>query len=209
MLVAPICALIKKLYMQELIGKPATDGIVFKEYIKELGSVVAFRSLDLDHDLELVHQWVNAEYARRFWGLRGKPEMIRKVYAAAMANPDTHAFIGLIEDQPFCQIDVYAVKEDELQEHIEWEAHDAGFHILMCPPRQMKRRWSYWAIKCFQQYYFSQENAQRLFAEPDQHNHPANQLAINTGFNFVKSAALSYKTANIYSITREDFYANK
>lgn len=191
--------------MQQLIGKPATPGIVFKQFIKELGSAVSFRSLGLDQDLDLIHQWVNAEYAKRFWGLRGNPDMIRKVYAAAMVNPNTHAFIGMIEDQPFCQIDLYAVKGDELEQHIDWQPDDAGFHILMCPPRQMKRRWSYWAIKCFQQYYFSHEGAQRLFAEPDQMNYPANQLAINTGFTFINSAELSYKTANIYCITREQF----
>lgn len=188
--------------MHPLICKPPTRGIVFKEFVSELGTTIAFRSLDLNRDLQLIYQWVNAEYAKRFWGLRGTPQAIRSAYSAALDSPNAHAFIGLIEDQPFCQIDAYAIIGDELENHIDAQEGDAGFHLLMCPPRQMKRRWSYWAIKCFQQYYFSHGQARRLFAEPDQQNYPANQLAINTGFAFLKTAELSYKTANIYCITK-------
>lgn len=192
--------------MHPLIGKPTHEDTVFEKPVTELNAVVAFRSLDPAKDLHLLHTWMNAEYARRFWGLRGSPETIQHVYATAMASPQAHAFIGLIDGEPFCQVDAYAISGDELENHIaDAGAGDAGMHILMCPPRQMKRRWSYWAIKCFQQYYFFQEGACRLFAEPDQRNHPANQLAINTGFRLVSTIELSYKTANLYGLTREAF----
>jgi hypothetical protein len=188
--------------------KPSLDTssteILFSRYVTELQSTFSFRSLDLSQDLELIHAWVNKTYAQRFWQLAGSVGMLENIYGTVLANPMVHSFIGLVDEKPICQIDVYAVQADELAEHIDVQGEDCGLHLLMCPPREMQKGWSYYALRVFQEFYFSFEQAKRLFAEPDRENRAANQLAMNTGFHFLKTIELSYKTANLYCIGRKD-----
>lgn len=184
-------------------GHPAAA--LYEEYIPELQATLSFRSLDLSLDLDMIYGWVNKVYAQKFWQLAGSKAMMENIYTSVLENPQVHSFIGLIEEKPVCQIDAYMVAADELAAHMDHRPGDAGLHLLMCPPREMQRGWSYYALKCFQQYFFSFDQAGCLYAEPDQENTLANKLATETGFQFVKTIQLSYKTANLYSISREQF----
>lgn len=187
--------------------KPATlsTAILFRQWVAELQATFSLRSLNLSTDSSLLYKWVTKAYAQKFWQLIGSRTAMERIYGDVLSNPQAHSFIGLIDDTPICQIDVYSVQADELARHIDADPMDAGLHLLMCPPREMRRGWSYYALKLFQQYYFSFEQSGTLYAEPDKDNHPANQLATHTGFRFLKTIELSYKTANLYAISRQDF----
>jgi len=194
--------------LSRLLLKPAPHSKeqgLFSRHVPELNAFVTFRSLDLSLDLDLIYQWVTKAYTQKFWQLNRSKDVIEKIYRDVLDNPQAHSFIGMIDGKPICQIDVYMVMADELAAHVESGPTDAGMHLLMCPPREMRKGWSWYAIKLFQQYYFSVDQSGTLYAEPDQANHPANQLAINTGFRFLKTIELSYKTANLYCMHREDF----
>lgn len=184
---------------------PDPGRTLYEQYVPELRATLSLRSLDLALDLDMIYGWVNKAYAQRFWQLHGTPAVIEHIYRNVLENTQVHSFIGAVDGKAVCQIDAYAVAADELASHVELEPGDSGLHLLVCPPREMQRGLSYYALRCFQQYYFSFDEAGRLFAEPDQENTLANKLAIDTGFRFVKTIQLSYKTANLYSITREQF----
>lgn len=181
------------------------DHVLFTRQVQELGASLSFRSLDIRHDTDMIFNWVNKAYAQKFWQLKATRSVIENIYRAVLENPQAHSFIGLIGEKPICQVDVYTVGADELVEHVKVEPGDCGLHLLMCPPREMQKGWSYYALRCFQEFYFSSEQTGRLFAEPDSENYHANQLATNTGFRFLKSIDMSYKTANLYCLHREDF----
>lgn len=185
-----------------LFLKTTEAGTIFTCSPKEIDADVSFRSLNLDSDIDLIHDWANKEYAKRFWQMEGTKPMIANIYRAILQNPDAHSFIGLINNHPFCQIDAYAVHADELAEHVKAEEGDCGLHLLMCPPREMKRSWTRAALHSFIDFYFSFPQAKRLFAEPDHENYYANKLALKCGFQFLKTIEMSNKTANLYVISR-------
>ncbi|MGC4233248.1 MAG: GNAT family N-acetyltransferase [Niabella sp.] len=189
--------------------KPAADDLpgtlLFTRSVPELDASFSFRSLDPNFDFDRIYDWVNQAYAQKFWQLKGSRSMIETLYKGILSNPQVHAFIGLVDQAPVCQIELYALPADELAGHLPARSGDCGLHILMCPPRQMQKGWSFYALRLFQEFYFSFPEAQRLFAEPDRENHAANQLAMNTGFRFLKTIELSYKTANLYCLDRQDF----
>lgn len=191
-----------------LFLKPTADtaATLYSRHIPELDAELSFRSLNLQTDLQLIHGWVNQAYTQRFWQLSGAHTTIENIYTAILKNPNAHSFIGSIGDKPVCQIDVYAVQADELADSIEEVTPgDAGLHLLMCPPREMQKGWSFYALRVFQEFFFSYEQAMRLFAEPDQENILANKLAMDAKFRFVKTVRLSYKTANLYCMRRDEF----
>ena len=184
--------------------KPADSGVVYHRPVAHMGAV-CFRPLNLSTDLSLLHVWVNEAYSMRFWQMNGAINVLQETYSAILQHDSAHSFIGLINNQPGCQIDLYAVQADELAGHITAEEGDCGLHLLMCPPRQMQRGWSKVLLQEFIRYYFLFNEANRLYAEPDQDNHAANQLAINVGFQFQKTIDLTTKTANLYCIDRAQY----
>lgn len=191
--------------MKALISKPQGSGIVFKKYIGELSGRFSLRSVELERDLEMLTNWVNQPYAKKFWQMEGDASKLRNTYEALLSNPAAHSFIGCFDDEPICQIDLYLLAIDELGKHVDAQPGDAGMHLLMGPPREMQKGFSFYAIRCLQEYYFSFQESGDLYAEPDQQNYHANRLAINTDFRFIKTVQLSYKTANLYRITRQQF----
>jgi RimJ/RimL family protein N-acetyltransferase len=191
--------------MHALHSKPDHPGVVFKKYISELSGTFSLRSVALASDGDMLVNWVNQPYAKQFWQMEGDAGKWLQTYEQVLANPCAHAFIGCLDETPICQLDLYSVHADELGQHIEANSGDAGFHILMGPPREMQKGFSFYAIKGLQEYYFSFDTSGDLYAEPDQENYHANRLAINTGFRFINTVTLSYKTANVYRITRTEF----
>lgn len=174
---------------------------------KHENNSIAFRSLDLSIDLDTIHHWVNQPYTLRYWQLNVDKASLHKIYSTLLENPLTHSFIGLFNDKIVCQIDCYAVAADELKNHADPTPGNCGLHILMCPPRELKKGLTDNMLKAFIKFFFSFGAAQTLFGEPDHRNTAANYAAKRAGFEFQKQITLSYKTANLYSITKQQFYA--
>ncbi|MEJ0080921.1 MAG: GNAT family N-acetyltransferase [Puia sp.] len=185
--------------------KPESLECIYSRYFSTIQAAISFRSLDLKTDLEMIHHWANQAYAKKYWQLNVPQKKMKDIYESILENPNAHSFIGQINEKPFCQIDLYRLYIDELNNHVDSQINDCGFHLLMLPPRDLRKGWSVTALRAFQDYYFSFSSADELFAEPDIENILANQLALKAGFDFIKSAVLSEKTANIYSISREKF----
>jgi acetyl CoA:N6-hydroxylysine acetyl transferase len=210
-----VCSLIKRWYMKQQTGpiqppiplKPIHNGSAeqYGYYVKELQGHFSFRSMDLSQDVDMIYDWVNQAYARRFWQLQGTRDRVLSTYAAILENPRAHSFIGCLNEQPICQIDLYGIRGEELEQHTEASPLDCGLHLLMLPSRQLQKGWSYYALKIFQRFYFSYAEHEQLFAEPDQGNIHANRLAMDAGFQYLKTIELSNKTANLYCLHREEY----
>ncbi len=183
-----------------------THQLLYNQFETELNATISFRSLQLRTDIDFLHDWVNRSYTKRFWQLNGSKSLFYNTYQSLLANLNAHSFIGLCNDKPVCQVDLYNVSADELKDHTAHEPDDCGLHLLMLPPEQMCKGLSLCMLKHFIHFFFSFPVSARLFAEPDRENSFANRLAVKAGFIFLKTIQLSYKTANLYSITREQFF---
>lgn len=190
-----------------LVCKPVTKSTQLIETSFGASGTIQFRSLDLKKDLNILHQWVNAPYARAFWQLEGTTENLKAVYHPVLKNPDAHSFIGLLDEQLVCQVDCYRVQADELGKHIRCDYHDSGMHLLMAPLHTPVPGLSRKLMEVFLRYYFSFSKAQRMYAEPDIYNHKACQLLTRCGFGFVQNIMLTHKAASLYLMTRKQFYA--
>ena len=182
------------------------DEILFLLKDKAGKGRIAFRSLQLSRDMELIHHWVNQPYAIRYWQMQGDRETLVTTYQTILANPCAHSFIGLLNDKIVCQVDCYHVGADELKVHVPVTPGACGFHILMLPPRESFKGLTEAMLKAFIQFFFSFGAAETLYGEPDATNTAANIAARRAGLHFQKTIQLSYKSANLYSIAREQFF---
>lgn len=197
---------LQPLFCKSLVNN-STAPTLFQTYAGELNASITFRSLDLNSDLDFLFDWVNQSYSRRFWQLNGSKQLLEDTYTVLLNNPHAHSFIGLLEGQPVAQMDMYQVAADELVRHIDASPDDCGIHLLMLPPQYSKKHLSRAALKAFVSFYFSSSPAGDLYAEPDHENILANRLAGEVGFSLLKKINLSNKTANLYRITREQYFS--
>jgi RimJ/RimL family protein N-acetyltransferase len=198
-------------FLKPIAIKPLAyaGGVIYKEYIDGLGTL-AFRSFELDRDEGMIHDWVNREYALRYWQLDGDRRRVRDTYYAIQRSGEGHSFIGLLNGLPICQFDVYRVLADEIQEFITAPGpQDCGFHLLMAPNEKPITGLSVTITRSMLRHYFQFPEAERMFAEPDVTNPRSNRILQQAGFQFIESIQMSYKTANLYVLTRERFLNHK
>jgi hypothetical protein len=187
-------------------AKPAHE-ILYDHFFETIGGSLSFRSFDLTADLPLIHQWVNMDYTRTFWQMRGSIGLLRACYQCIQQNPFAHSFIGLYQQSPVCQFDIYQVAADELADHVEHDPLDAGFHLLMAPSQSPIHGLTVTLVEAFLDFYFSHPGARNMFAEPDIQNLKSIQLLERVGFTNINTIEMSYKTAHVYSLTKNQFYA--
>lgn len=183
-------------------------GIIFSRYSSLLKKEISFRSFDLDTDLDMVHTWVNMDYTQQFWRLALTKEKLFQLYYSIQRNSNGHSYIALLDGNPVCQFDVYRVLADEIHQHIVAAPQDCGFHLLMAPNENPIHGLSLFIITSYLDYYFSFPEATVMYAEPDIENLRSNSLVKRVGFRLLKKIPMSYKIANLYSITKEQFYAH-
>lgn len=175
---------------------------LYSKFYPGLNGTISFRSLELKTDLQLIHEWVNQEYALEYWQMNGHFSQLYAIYQCMEYNPFAHSFIGMLNGNIVCQFDVYAVAVDELNEHIQYEKHDCGFHLLMAPNKNPVSGLTGYMIKSFLDFYFSFPQANRVYAEPDVNNLKSITLLEKAGFHKVKTVQMSYKQAHIYSLEK-------
>jgi hypothetical protein len=191
-----------RLFCKPQLQRPA----LFYSKPAALPSPVVFYSLDLEKHLPVIHQWVNLPYTQRFWQMAGSFEELVKTYTDILLNPDAHSLVGYYDNKLICQVDVYRIAADELGIHLPDEGSHCGFHLLMGPNDKPVHGLTAAVVHAFLSYYFSFRNAQRIYGEPDVRNTNAIAILERARFRFLKNVTLSYKTAALYCMDREDFF---
>jgi acetyl CoA:N6-hydroxylysine acetyl transferase len=170
------------------------------------GNHITIRSLCLETDIPLIYEWVNQDYAKRFWQMDGRPlGEITMVYEQIMLCDFAQSFIACCNHKPVCQLDVYHAMQDEVSLHYKAHQGDYGIHVLMAPNRTPMPGLSAQVLQAFMEYFFLCPEVERIIGEPDAENARANALVRKLGFRFRKQINMSYKTANLYTCTYTDF----
>jgi RimJ/RimL family protein N-acetyltransferase len=194
--------------LQPLFLKPLhyPGEVLFTHHSPLVDRTISFRSMEIEKDLDMIHDWVNREYALAYWQLDGSRQRVYDLYYSIQRNSNGHSYIGLLDGEPICQFDVYRVLADEIRQYITADENDCGFHLLMAPNNRPIPNLSVAITQSFLLYYFSFPQAVRMFAEPDIHNQRSNRILQRAGFQFLHGIRMSYKTANLYSITKQQFH---
>jgi RimJ/RimL family protein N-acetyltransferase len=183
--------------------------ILYSRYVSRLNGNISFRSFNLEKDLDSIFRWVNLDYALRYWQLDGSRQRVYDTYYNIQRNSNAHSYIGLLDDTLVCQFDVYRILADEVQQFVPAAGKDdCGFHLLMAPNEKPVRGLTSMLIRTMLEYYFSFPDAMRMYAEPDINNANSNRLLRQAGFSFIQSVDMSYKKANLFWLTREQFEKN-
>lgn len=164
------------------------------------------RPLSLTRDITVLHQWVNMDYTKKFWQMEGSYTQIYHHYDKFLSSGagDSLMFFFSGSSTPVAQVDFYNPMLDELGTMYDVQEDDIGIHLLMGPPVQPVKGLTTNVMLCCISYLFIM-GAKRIIGEPDMNNEKANKLVKRVGFEFVKPVTLSYKTANLYFLEKDQF----
>lgn len=198
---------IKKLYPNEIVSghTPELRNMVFyRRSFPDGGYEITVKPLCLERDINIIHQWVNESYALEFWQMQGPVEGLHQHYKKFMASGIGYSLMCFLKHRPIAQVDFYDVTNDEIKDLYNAKPGDHGIHLLMAPYQKPLPRLSTNVMITSLAYLFTL-SIDRVMGEPDVRNEKANELVRRTGFRFMKEIRMSYKQANLYYYTREDF----
>lgn len=186
--------------------KPSEKNQTLYQSRIDADKILSLRSVILEQDAEMLHQWVNEPYAKKFWQLDVSKNQFLSFYQSLLNNPDAHSYISFLNNEPVCQIDLYRVEASDLGKYLKCGCDDCGMHLLMAPLYKAFPGLSRIIMQTFMQYYYSFLLANILYAEPDKLNYKACRLLEKSGFTFLQHITLTDKEASLYLMTRKNFY---
>lgn len=196
-----------RFYPPEILSTDLRDfeKIVFhRKRFHQGGEELIIKPLCLDRDIPIIHRWVNEPYAHKYWQMQGGIDELYAHYEKFLDSGVGYSLMFSLKDKPVAQIDFYDVTADEIRDLYDAMPGDHGIHVLMAPYEKPVPRLSANVVITCLSFLFTL-SIDRIIGEPDAENERANELVKRVGFRFVKQVQMSYKTANLYSYSREDF----
>jgi hypothetical protein len=191
----------------EPLFRSAKYDIVAERNFPQHNFSVSLRPLCLDTDLPIIYKWVNQEYIKGFWPMNGPIQELGQTYSYIMESDFAQSFIALVNDVPTCQVDIYHALQDEASLYYEARPGDYVIHLLMASPNLVIPNLSLSILQACLSHFFSYPEVKRVIAEPDTENEQDNKLVAKAGFRLLQKVSMSYKVANLYTCTKENFRA--
>ena len=136
-----------------------------------MSHAIAFRQLDLDADLELVHRWMQQPHVRPWWELGGSIEVVRVFLRAQAALAHLDQWIVTDDERhPVAYVETYRVPDDPLAELYDAQPGDRGFHLLVGPPELLGSGLAQTLVSHLVTRLLDQYAISRIVCEPDARN---------------------------------------
>ena len=162
--------------------------------------------LDVDLDLDLVHEWVTHPRSH-FWGMQGAdPARVRDEYQRIAENPHHHAWLGRDDDgTPFFLAETYDPAHSELAAHYDVRPGDLGMHVLVAPPTVPRSGVTSAVMRAVMDFCFADPRVERVVVEPDIRNAAIARKNAEVGFVEERHIRLRDKVARLSFCTRDAY----
>lgn len=178
--------------MRELQARP---GVVFETYDSTIHHTIAFRLLNLEQDLPLIHNWMHQPHVIPFWQLALSLEDLHRHLQRAIADTHQTLYIGMLNGIPMSYWESYWAAADIVSHHYAAHPADQGIHLLIGSPEFLGKGYALPLLRAMTQLQFQHGETQKIVAEPDIRNHKMIHVFEQCGFEFQQVIHLPDKTA--------------
>jgi len=164
---------------------------------------IAFRRLDIDADLALVHGWMQQPHVLPWWELRGGIDVVRDFLRAQSALAHLDQWIVTDDERnPFAYVETYRVPDDPLCALYDAQPGDRGFHLLVGPPDLLGSGIAQALVSHLVTRLLDQFGITRIVCEPDARNTRMLALCRALGAEQLARLELPDRTRVLLSWTR-------
>jgi acetyl CoA:N6-hydroxylysine acetyl transferase len=149
-----------------------------------------------DHDLPIIHRWMNDPAVDEYWQLAGPVERTTAYLAEQRALPHTAGYLGRLAGRPVSYWELYSAARDRLATHYPARPTDLGIHLLIGESDCRGLGLGSLLLRVLAD---SLQSAapRRLVAEPDERNTASVRAFQNAGFTAGPPIRLPEKCATL------------
>ncbi|MFF1406699.1 GNAT family N-acetyltransferase [Streptomyces sp. NPDC058294] len=151
----------------------------------------------IEHDLPLVHRWMNDPAVAPFWELAGPPSRTEDHLRTQLAGAG-HSVpcLGALDGTPMSYWEIYRADLDPLARHYPARPHDTGIHLLVGDAADRGRGLGSVLLRSVADLILDRRPVcARVVAEPDLRNIPSVAAFLSAGFRYAAEVDLPAKRA--------------
>lgn len=190
------------------ILQPRHQNMVYSRFFQKNGYTLDMRPFDMKQDLHVIHDWVNRDYAKKFWQMDGPIQTLEAFYIQNCCCDYSSTFIGLMKGEHAFLIEPYWPMRDRVGKYYDAKPDDYGFHIMIKPPTSASTSLLINAFRMALEYLFTFSGIKRIIGEADYRNAKLDALTRRVGYQLQEIITMPDKQANLTICTRES-YCNK
>jgi acetyl CoA:N6-hydroxylysine acetyl transferase len=166
---------------------------------------ITFRNVSFEHDVNLLHAWMNEPHVIPFWKL-DIPLTDYKLHLQNFLQDDHQTLlIGKIDGVPSSYWESYWVKGDIIGNYYDFDEYDQGLHLLIGPKEFLGKGYIYPLLLTILYRKFQVSQTMKVIAEPDINNKKMIHVFKKCGFTPMKEVELPDKTGLLMVCERHVF----
>ncbi|GEN70670.1 GNAT family N-acetyltransferase [Chryseobacterium lathyri] len=192
-------------YFSDQLIHPKGKEAFFKRYFQKDDVTVTMRPVDLDIDLEMLHEWFNREHAIKIWQMNWPINELETYYRLMLPGDEAHSYIVMSNGEPTCNIEVYWPCRDIVGDYYDVLPTDYGTHQFIAPT-DPKKKYVSPSTQSMVDYVFAQPEVGKMVGEGSVDSLASMMNKAHVGFKVDKVIEMPHKKANLNFCYREWYW---
>lgn len=192
-------------FSKQLIYPEGKD-VFYSRYFPKEDVVISLRPVDLDRDLEMLHEWFNREHAIKIWQMNWPLRQLETYYRTLLPGEMMYSYIGEANGEPTFNIEVYWAIRDLVGDYYDVLPTDYGTHQFIAPT-DPKKKFASPSTQCMVDYVFAQPEVGKMVGEGAVDSLASMMNKAHVGFKIEKVIEMPHKKANLNFCYREWYWA--
>lgn len=202
---AKVPNILHKYFFSEQLIHPKGKEVFFKRYFPKEDVITGMRPIDLDNDLEMLHEWFNREHAVKIWQMNWPIDELETYYRLMLPSDEAHSYIVESNDEPTCNIEIYWACRDIVGGYYEVLPTDYGTHQFIAPI-DPKKKFVSPSTQSMVDYVFAQPQVGKMVGEGSVDSLASMMNKAHVGFKVEKVIEMPHKKANLNFCYREWYW---
>lgn len=191
-------------FCKEIIA-PEDFKMKYCRFFPKHNYTLEMRPFNIRQDLLVIHDWVNRDYAKKFWQMDGPLQTLEAFYIKNSCCDYSSSFVGLINGEHAFLIEPYWPMRESVGKYYDAQPDDYGFHIMVKPPTAATTSLLINTFRTALEYMFSFQKIGRVIGEADHRNAKLDALIRLVGYKLQEVVTMPDKVANLTVCTRESY----
>lgn len=192
-------------FSRQLIS-PEGKEVFYNRYFPKEDVVISLRPVDLDRDLDMLHEWFNREHAKKIWQMDWPLKQLETYYRTLLPGDMMYSYIGEANGEPTFNIEVYWAIRDMVGDYYDVVPTDYGTHQFIAPV-DPKKKYASPSTQCMVDYVFAQPEVGKMVGEGSVDSLASMMNKAHVGFKIEKVIEMPHKKANLNFCYREWYWA--
>lgn len=180
-------------------------GSIYQEYFPLMKKHIWARAIDIDRDIDIIHEWMNRPHVSEFWNMAWSRERIEQYLNEKKSTEKFDSYIIFVEDEPIAYFELYHPHSDPVGITYDVQEGDLGLHVLIGEEKYQRRYIIRLSTLMMRLIFNHHPYAIRVIGEPDVNNQQIQGVMKFVGFQFIQNVTLPDKIGALHSLNRKDF----